>query len=75
LPVEVVKKLDYLEKLVIQLLRKSVMIGPTFIITNASHGWVELSSAKFFPNLYKEIIMNPKKNGITILSARSMYEK
>jgi hypothetical protein len=67
--------LDHLEEVVIKLLKKSAAFGQTFIITNAGHGWVELSSARFLPNLYKEVIMHAKKNGITIISARAMYEK
>ena len=59
----------------IQLLTKSAELGPTYIITNAGHGWVELSSARFMPRLFKELIMNSKKNGIFIISARALYER
>ena len=61
--------------MVIELLKKSAAHGPTYIITNAGHGWVELSSARFMPKLFKEIIMNSKKNGIFIISARAMFER
>lgn len=47
----------------------------TFIITNAGTGWVELSSQRFLPKLYKEMIVSAHKIGIKIISARSMYEK
>jgi len=49
--------------------------GKTYIITNAGHGWVELSSARFLPGLYKELLINSKKHGISVISARAMYEK
>ena len=50
-------------------------MGQTFIITNAGAGWVEMSSLRFLPKLYKEVIENAKDIGITIVSARSLYEK
>ena len=53
-------QLDQLQDLVIKVLRKSVQMGPTYIITNAGQGWVELSSGRFLPKLYKELIMNSK---------------
>ncbi len=59
----------------ISLLNKSVEMGPTYIITNAGHGWVELSSARFMPRLFKDLIMNAKKNGIYVISARALYER
>lgn len=59
----------------IKLLRKSVAQGKTYIITNAGQGWVELSSGKFLPKLYKEIIQNSKQNGVNIISARALFEK
>lgn len=49
--------------------------GATYIITNAGHGWVELSAARFLPELYKQMLLNSKKNGINVISARAMYEK
>ena len=68
-------QLDQLQDLVIKLLKKSVQMGPTYIITNAGQGWVELSSGRFLPKLYKELIMNSKQNGINIISARALFEK
>jgi hypothetical protein len=67
--------LDYLQDLVIKLLKKSVSQGTTYIITNAGHGWVELSAARFLPALYRELLMNAKRNGIHVISARAAYEK
>lgn len=75
LPKQVQAQLDHLQELVIKLLQKSVKQGQTFIITNAGHGWVELSGARFLPKLYKEMLMHSKKNGISVISARAMYEK
>ncbi len=69
------QQLDQLQDLVIKLLRKSVSYGKTYIITNAGQGWVELSSGRFLPKLYKEIILNSKKNGVNIVSARALFEK
>ncbi|TNV73480.1 hypothetical protein FGO68_gene8973 [Halteria grandinella] len=69
------QQLDQLQDLVIKLLRKSVAQGKTYIITNAGQGWVELSSGKFLPKLYKEIIQNSKQNGVNIISARALFEK
>lgn len=48
--------LEALEEQVIKLLKAALKVGPTYIITNAGHGWVQLSSMRFFPKLYKEII-------------------
>ena len=45
------------------------------IITNAGTGWVELSSLRFLPRLYKELIHNADKKGLRIISARSKFEK
>jgi len=53
-------QLDQLQDLAIKVLKKSVSLGPTYIITNAGQGWVELSSGRFLPKLYKELIMNSK---------------
>ncbi len=46
-------QLDQLQELVIKLLKKSVSLGTTYIITNAGQGWVELSSGRFLPLLHK----------------------
>lgn len=53
---KVIAQLDNLEVHVTKLLKKSMKSGPTFIITNAGNGWVELSSMRFLPRFYKEII-------------------
>jgi len=44
--------------------------GKVILVTNAEHGWVELSCKKFMPELYRSL-----QEGIKILSARSTYEQ
>ncbi len=68
-------QLDQLQELVIKLLKKSVSLGTTYIITNAGQGWVELSSGRFLPLLHKQLLSNSKANGINVISARALYEK
>jgi hypothetical protein len=57
-----------LEKVVIEILTESLKHGKVFIITNAAEGWVEFSSKKYMPKVYKLL---PK---ISVVSARSKYE-
>ena len=59
-----------LEELVYKLLSKTISKGDTYIITNSEEGWVEYSSERFFPRIFKDLI--PK---IKIISARELYEK
>ena len=75
LPRVVIQQLDILEVQVTKLLKKSMSIGPTFIITNAGNGWVELSSMRFLPRLYRELIHKASEKGLKIISARGMFEK
>ena len=75
LPKPAQQQLDQLQELVIKLLKKSVSLGPTYIITNAGQGWVELSSGRFLPLLHKQLIMNSRQNGINVISARALFEK
>merc|ERR550532_3221374 len=42
--------------------------GKAILVTNAEHGWIELSCQKFMPSLYPFLL------DVKILSARSMYE-
>ena len=65
--------LERLEDAVIIGLRKAIKLGHTYIVTNAQEGWVEQSAERIFPTLYKKLIRNAKQNGITIISARSMF--
>jgi len=54
-----------------QLLKKASSSGNTFIITNAEEGWVQHSAQVFLPKTFSVI----EENDITIISARSCYEK
>ena len=47
------KKLEILEKSVLQLINISLSKGKIFIITNASEGWVEYTSSKYYPKFYE----------------------
>ena len=62
------KKLEKLEKSVLQLINLSLSKGEVFIITNASEGWVEYTSSKYYPKFY-EIL-----DKIKIISARGEWE-
>lgn len=50
-------------------LHKAKTYGSVIIVTNAEHGWIELSCEKFMPALLHEL------EGVKILSARSRYER
>lgn len=57
-----------IEKIAIHLLEESMKLGQTWIITNASQGWIEYSAAKWVP------AMLPVLERVQIISARSKYE-
>ena len=61
-------QLSKLEENVFKVLSISVKLGDTFIITNASEGWVESSAKKYLPNIIKLF------NKVKIISARTAYE-
>jgi len=54
---------------VIAVLELALRYGPVTLITNAEAGWVQLSAQKFMPTVL------PILNKVTIVSARSTYEK
>jgi hypothetical protein len=62
--------LDNLDQASLKLLQTAKPLGKIFIITNAAEGWVEMSASRFMPLVSKEI-----EDDITIISARTMYEK
>jgi hypothetical protein len=66
---EVDKQLMALERTVSHLLSVAMQMGNVFIITNAQHGWVQMSAQKFMPTLF------PWLAHIPVLSARSTFEK
>jgi hypothetical protein len=43
--------------------------GTVILVTNAEHGWVELSCARYLPSLLSML------SGLRVISARSMYER
>lgn len=61
-------QLQALAELAMQTLLAAKRHGKVIFVTNAEHGWVELSCAKFLPSLL------PALEGVRILSARSAYE-
>ena len=62
------EQLSKLENNVFKVLSISIKYGDTFIITNASEGWVESSARKYLPNIIKLF------NKVKIISARTAYE-
>ena len=65
---KIIKKLDQIEKKIIELINISLTKGEVYIITNAAFGWVECTSKKFYPNFYKIL------DKIKIISARRECE-
>jgi hypothetical protein len=65
---EVLRQLKLVEAWVERLLDYLATKGDVYVITNAETGWVELSSAKFIPDLADRVKM------LDITSARSKYE-
>ena len=70
MPPELKKRLDLLDQIASQLLRKIKTYGRVYIVTNAAEGWCELSAVRFLPKVYEEL-----QSDITIISARTKYEK
>jgi hypothetical protein len=62
-------KIAKLEFSALRILTAATEKGDTFIITNAAPGWVEYSSKRFYPSVYKIL------NKVKIISARGDYEK
>jgi hypothetical protein len=62
-------KIRSLETNVYRILDQAIKKGDTFIITNAAPGWVEYSTRKFYPMVYKLL------KHINIVSARGEFEK
>jgi hypothetical protein len=65
---EVEEQLRNLEQQVCRILNLAKHHGDVLIITNAQHGWVQMSSEKYMPNVV------PLLRSVTIISARSTYE-
>jgi hypothetical protein len=62
------EKLQKMAERAAQTLSVAKRHGTVTLVTNAEHGWIELSCQKFMPSLY------PALEGVKILSARSTYE-
>lgn len=66
---EVALQLRELETCVVTLLRQATASTTrTVIVTNAEHGWVQLSAAKFLPGVVELL------DRVTVISARSTFE-
>ena len=65
---KILKKLEKLEKSVIELINISLNKGEVYIITNAALGWVEYTANKFYPKFSKIL------DKITVISARGEWE-
>jgi len=65
---KILKKLEKLEKSVIDLINITLTKGEVYIITNAVIGWVEYTAKKFYPNFYNIL------DKIKIISARGECE-
>ena len=62
-------QISKLEKFVYNLLNKCIKNSDTYIVTNASKGWVEFSTKKYYPSVLPLLI------NIRILSARELFNK
>lgn len=58
-----------LEELVYALLKRCISDTDTYIVTNASAGWVEYSAARYYPKVAELL------KSITIISARELFER
>ncbi|CAE7351432.1 unnamed protein product [Symbiodinium pilosum] len=67
-PQEQKEKLSELARLSTQTLNLAMRLGTVLLVTNAEHGWVELSCQRFLPDLL------PVLSSVRILSARTQYE-
>lgn len=68
LPPSVERHLREIANAARNLLELALRLGHTFIITNAMHGWVEYSTAKWVPELL------PVLQKVRVISARTKYE-
>jgi len=61
-------QLQQLERIGEDILRSSMQLGETIIITNGIESWVQNSAGRYLPGLL------PTLNSMMVLSARTMYE-
>jgi hypothetical protein len=62
-------RVKILEESVLKLMNMAIKSGDTYIITNAAPGWVEYSSQRFYPEVFKLL------KSVNIISARGQFEK
>lgn len=65
---EVQRQLRGIERAAAQLLGRALLLGRTFIVTNAMAGWVEYSAARFMPGLL------PILEQVRVISARRNHQ-
>lgn len=65
---ELKAELRELEQCICKVITLALQHGEVHIVTNAEHGWVQLSAEKFIPAVL------PLLNQVTVLSARSTFE-
>lgn len=65
---ELKAELRELEQCICKVITMALQYGEVHIVTNAEHGWVQLSAEKFIPAVL------PLLNQVTVLSARSTFE-
>jgi hypothetical protein len=65
---ELKAELRELEQCICKVVTMALQHGEVHIVTNAEHGWVQLSAEKFIPAVL------PLLNQVTVLSARSTFE-
>lgn len=70
-PASVLRQLEALDAVVVEVLQSSTKTGRVVIVTNAETGWVELSSKKFLPRTSRCL----QTLSLPIVSARSSYEE
>jgi len=70
IPTEMQEALNLLDDAASKMLQMAKKLGLTFIITNAAEGWVEMSSNRFLPKVFREL-----DNEVTVISARTKFEK
>jgi len=65
---EVVRILQSIEVVVVELLERCSRTAPTFIVTSSVSGWIEYSAARFMPGVL------PALRKVCVISARARYE-
>jgi len=68
-PEEILQHLDLLQASVLQVLSLAARHGEVVIVTNAEHGWVQLSAEKWMPRVLDVVRQLP------VISARSTFEE